>query len=45
MPAFGDRLDDAQIRAIITYLKSLWRADQRQFQAEVSAHDPYPPRK
>ena len=34
MPAFGDQLSPGQIRAVITYLKTFWTAEQRQFQRE-----------
>lgn len=34
MPAFGDQLSPEQIRQVITYLKSLWTPEQRQFQRE-----------
>lgn len=37
MPAFGDRLTDDQIVAVIDYLRTLWEPDQRDFQAEVTA--------
>jgi mono/diheme cytochrome c family protein len=43
MPAFGAQLSDQEIRDVINYLKSLWPAQQRQFQAEVSQRDPFPP--
>lgn len=36
MPPFADVLSPEQIRAVITYLKTLWAPDQRQFQAEES---------
>jgi mono/diheme cytochrome c family protein len=36
MPAWGDRLSEAEIQAILTYLKTLWGPDERAFQAEVS---------
>ena len=42
MPAFGDRLNPEEIRAVITYLKSLWGAEERAFQAQVSLEDPFP---
>ena len=42
MPAFGDMLSSEEIRAVITYLKSLWDANQRDSQAEVSRQDPFP---
>ncbi len=34
MPAFGDQLSPKQIRAVITYLKTLWTPEQRQYQRE-----------
>jgi mono/diheme cytochrome c family protein len=34
MPAFGEQLSDEQIRDVITYLKTLWTPEQRQFQWE-----------
>lgn len=34
MPAFKDILSPGQIRAVITYLKTLWTPEQRQFQWE-----------
>jgi mono/diheme cytochrome c family protein len=42
MPAFGERLNPEEIRAVITYLKSLWGPRERAFQAEVSLADPFP---
>jgi mono/diheme cytochrome c family protein len=42
MPAFGDRLHPEEIRAVITYLKSLWGPEERKFQAQVSLEDPFP---
>jgi len=42
MPAFGDQLDSKEIKAVITYLKSLWGPLERAFQAEVSQQDPFP---
>lgn len=33
MPAFGDRLDDRQIRDILAYVKSTWPERERQVQA------------
>ena len=36
MPSFADVLSPEQIRTVITYLKTLWTPDQRQFQAEES---------
>ncbi len=43
MPAFGQVLVPAEIRAAIDYLKTLWTAEQRQFQAEESRKAPFPP--
>jgi mono/diheme cytochrome c family protein len=34
MPAFGDKLSDADIHALIEYFKSLWSAENRQWQWE-----------
>lgn len=42
MPTFGDRLNPEEIRAVITYLKSLWGPQERAFQAQVSLADPFP---
>lgn len=42
MPAFGESLNDREIRAVITYLKSLWRPQERAYQADVSSNDPPP---
>lgn len=41
MPAWGGRLTDTDIRAVITYVKSLWGPRERKIQAEVSEQDPY----
>jgi mono/diheme cytochrome c family protein len=41
MPAFGERLSPDEIRAVITYLKSLWGPEERAFQAQVSLDDPF----
>lgn len=32
MPPFGERLTDAEIEAILAYLKTLWGEDERQYQ-------------
>jgi hypothetical protein len=37
MPGFGDVLSDAEIRAILEYIKSAWPARERQYQGERSA--------
>lgn len=42
MPAFGDRLSDDDIRAIVEFLRKWWTADERAFQASVSRDDPFP---
>lgn len=42
MPAFKEHLSPAEIRAVLTYLKSLWGPRERTFQAEVSLQDPFP---
>ena len=38
MPAFGETLSPAQIRAVIDYLKTLWGSQERDFQAEVTGN-------
>lgn len=45
MPAFGDKLSDAEIRAVITYFKSLWSTENRQWQWEETqkVFTPTPP--
>lgn len=43
MPAFKQQLSPQQTIAVITYLKSLWRPEQWQFQAEESRNQPFPP--
>jgi len=42
MPAFGDALSAEQIRAVITYLKTLWTSEQRGYQSEESRNQPFP---
>ena len=42
MTPFGDVLSRQQIIAVITYLKTLWTTDERQFQAEESQGHPFP---
>ncbi|MSQ41863.1 MAG: cytochrome c [Dehalococcoidia bacterium] len=42
MPAWGDRLSPEEIRAVVTFLKSLWGAEERAFHGEVSRQDPFP---
>ncbi len=47
MPAWGDKLSDADIRAVIEYFKSLWSIEHRQWQWEETLKDfaptPAPP--
>src|SRR5229473_1905413 len=42
MPAFGSVLSPDQIRAVITYLKTLWTPEQTEFQSEESKGHPFP---
>ena len=35
MPAFGDKLSDDEIAAVIAFIKTLWTDEQREFQREV----------
>lgn len=42
MPAFGDQLTSDEIKAVVTYFKSLWGPEERSFQTEVSQRDPFP---
>lgn len=42
MPAFGDKLSDAETRTVITYFKSLWSEESRLFQWEVTQQQPFP---
>ena len=39
MPAFGDKLGDAEIGALIDYFKSLWAAEHRQWQWDETRKD------
>lgn len=43
MPAFGNALSDAEIRAVLEYLKSTWPEQERQTQWLVSQNDPLSP--
>lgn len=46
MPAFGDQLSPEQIREVITYLKTMWTPEQRQFQREETlVRGAFPPQK
>ena len=42
MPAFGQELEDEEIRAVINHLKTFWEAEQRERQAQASEQDPFP---
>ncbi len=42
MPAFEEILTPDEIRAVSTYLKTLWTEEQRQFQWEQSEDRPFP---
>lgn len=35
MPAWGDRLSDDKIRAVLAYIKTFWGAEERQFQSAL----------
>ena len=39
MPAFGDRLSDDEIKAVIAYFKSLWSEENRKWQWQVTQQD------
>lgn len=39
MPAFQGKLSDADIAAVLAFIKSTWPERQRRFQAEVTAND------
>lgn len=41
MPAFGEKLSDAEIRAVIAYFKSLWSEQSRLFQWQVTQPQPF----
>lgn len=43
MPAYKDVLSPAEIKAVVTYLKSLWTPEQREYQREESKAHPFPP--
>ncbi len=43
MPAFAGVLSPSEIRDVVTYLKTLWSAEQKRFQLEESEHAPFPP--
>jgi mono/diheme cytochrome c family protein len=39
MPAFGDKLSDAEIRAVIEFMKSYWSPNNRQYQFDETRKD------
>ena len=43
MPAFEGILSPHEVRAVISYLKTLWTPQERRFQREESRHHPFPP--
>ena len=43
MPAFTGTLSPSEVRAVITYLKTLWTSEQRRFQRQESQKEPFPP--
>ena len=44
MPAFGNQLSSEQIREVVTYLKTLWTPEQRDFQwQETLVRGAFPP--
>ena len=47
MPAFGDKLSDAEIRTMLVYFQSLWSPEHREYQWEQTVDDfaptPTPP--
>ena len=42
MPGFSGVLSPREVRAVITYLKTLWTPEQRRFQQEESRDQPFP---
>ena len=43
MPAYKDVLSPTEIKAVITYLKTLWKPEQRKIQREESKGHPFTP--
>jgi len=39
MPAFGDRLTDDDIEAILEFFKDNWGPDEREYQQQVTEQD------
>ena len=42
MPSFAQKLNDKEIQAVITHLKTIWGTDEREFQRKASQQDPFP---
>jgi mono/diheme cytochrome c family protein len=42
MPAFGQQLQDEEVRAVINHLKTFWELEQRERQSQASQQDPFP---
>jgi mono/diheme cytochrome c family protein len=42
MPAFGEQLSDEEIRAVIEFMRTWWSLEERAFQEQVTANDPFP---
>lgn len=40
MPAFAETLTDAEVEAVLAYIKTMWTEEQREIQAEVTASQP-----
>jgi mono/diheme cytochrome c family protein len=36
MPAYGDQLTDAEVNAVIAYIKTLWSEEQRETQKSIN---------
>ena len=39
MPGFGDRLSEAEVNAVLSFIKTWWTPEQRETQADVSQRD------
>jgi mono/diheme cytochrome c family protein len=42
MPAFGQQLQDEEVRTVINHLKTFWGPEQRERQSQASGQDPFP---
>ncbi len=42
MPAWQDTLSDAQIVAVLEYIKTMWEPWERESHAKASTQSPYP---